>query len=1267
MLDLLRALRKSNLLTEADWEQLQADVADRPLTSPDEVLQHLVAGNLLTPWQASMLRQGKKAFFLGKYRLEELLGTGAMGAVFRARQPGLDRSVTLKILSPRVVRDARMVARFRQEMRAIAALDDPHIVAALDAESANNLHYLVMRWVPGEDLARVLARHGPLPIPFACECVRQTALGLQHAADRGLVHRDLKPSNLLLSFDNETGGPFVRILDFGLARFLDLTSDLPPATGSSAAQHRSAESLTGHGLLLGTPDYIAPEQARDTRSADVRSDLFSLGCTLFRLLTNQVPFPGDTPRERLLAREQSPPPKPSRHRPEIPPALDRLVQRLLEPDPARRFPTPRALAQALAPFSDPRARLLATAQAPAKGATELGSTYTYAAPTTLSSSSQLALPPENSQLELFLDRLATEVEPGPRRTRGTTRRLWLALQRHSRQLGEFSRRHTRALLVTAAGGLLLLTAGGLLHRWSRPVLLVAWPREETPTGEVVQPRVANRLLPEAGTLVGEELRLTLAPGPVQLELRRDRYEPVREEWEARWFERRRITPDWQLTPGAVRQERARQLIANLEEGANANAPPGSALRVRWQEAVTFVRDASGVPEAAEVARALARQRGPFDSFSGGLGQSREPRAGWQAPQPGRVRYWPAGLAGTWNTVTDLALSAEPPRLAIASLDRTVTLYDPQGGVTLRTWELPLAPRQVRFLADQRTLVAVADEGGAVLLDPGQPDPSPVLPLLRPPLLPRPRPNELLARVALDAQREGFAVVELPSGRVLRQFGAWPADAFREATAVATANWVAVDLVTGVELWNAELGTLIQSIAGGHRPQFDEAGQRLAVSRVPNEVDVYALEPAGLARLQQTLESAGEPLQFLPAEAGLLTRGSRRVTVWGGDPLAERRTLVDLPLTTAVAGPARRLVSAEVEYGEWATWNLDSGESQRVAVAEPQQVLAFDPAGRYVAGGGSRQGWHVWPQGADWPAVEPEWSLPAALSPDGTFWAARSGTQLQIRDTRDGSVREGWSAVLQETDDLQFSPSGELLAVTGGTGLFRRGLRVWRVAEESELPLPDLGEARVRGVAFHEPRSELLLAREGQSLAACHWPSGTVRELEAKWPAEIVSLGCDGRGQLLAVGCEDRSLWLYDRESGKQTRLKGVTTRVRKWTFSRDGRWLAGLGADRVWLFALETGRVVGNFPETPGGANDVQFDWQCQSLAVATNTGAVVVFALPRGKPTGPWRQRSLALGPAAGRVWQVCFSADGRHLVTLNGDRAVEVRRVADVAGARE
>jgi len=1269
VLELLRALRKSNLLTDAQWQQLQVEVADRPLTTGDQVLQHLLDRHLLTPWQADMLRQGKKAFHLGKYRLEELLGTGAMGAVFRARQPGLDRSVTLKILSPRVVRDARMVARFRQEMRAVAALDDPHIVAALDAESTNNLHYLVMRWVPGEDLARVLFRHGPLPIPFACECVRQVAVGLQHAADRGLVHRDLKPSNLLLSFDNETGGPFVRILDFGLARFLDLTSDIPPATSGPLPPHRTADPLTGHGLLLGTPDYIAPEQARNTRQADVRSDLFSLGCTLFRLLTNEIPFPGDNPRDRLLAREQSPPPQPSRHRPEIPPALDRLVQRLLEPDPARRFQTPKALIQALTPFCDPAARLIGPSAAQPATGTEPG-TVTGTPSTTQTPSSQFTLPSENSQLELFLDRLATEVvDPGSRRSPGVTRQLLRTLTHQARRARHFLRTHHRAVLATLLAGGLLVGGGVFIHHRSRPVVVIDWPATDPPQGSLTQSGQVLEL-PAAGTPTPTGLQVRLAPGPARLVLNRDRHESVVEEWQAGWFERRQVAPEWRLTAAAERQDQARQLQADLAEGADSQAPPGSPARQRWESAVEFLRRERGSPEILGVARALATQMGPLDPFRGGLARSTQPLAPWQQPEATRVRFWPAGLAATWNTVTDLAVWAEPARLAIASLDRTVTLFDVSRGVSLGLWELTDTPRQVQFLPGGQTLAVALADGGAVVLEEGHTEPRRTLAGSQPPLLPRPLPHELLTRVALDPQHAGLAVWNWQTGQPLRQFGSWPADAVRQVTAVAGADWVVVDLPAGVEIWNASSGQRLRELPGAHHPALDSSGRWLAVSRVPNEVDVHDLGPAPAVGPVETLESAGEPLAFLPGEGGLLTRAARRVLVWGLHPPRERNTLLEVPAVSAVSGLGGWLAGAEREYGEWSLWDLASGAVEKRVAAEPQTVVVADPEGRYVAGGGSRQGWELWPREPGWPAVAPAWSFPAALAPTGERWVARSGTRMQVRDTRDGSLREGWSAVLHETDELQFSPSGELLAVTGGSGLFRRRLHVWRMEEESELPLPELGEARVRGVAFHERARELFLAREGLSLAVCHWPSGTIRELPTKWPAEIVSLACDGRGRRLAVGCEDRSLWVYDRETRQQTRLKGVTTRVRKWVFSDDGRWLAGLAADRALLFSLDTGRVVGNLPEIAGGANDLQFDPQCRTLAVATNTGSVVLFALPAAraagkspgkgpvKTSGTLTSRTIRLGPAGGRVWQVCFSTDGRHLVTLNGDRSVEVRR---------
>ena len=261
--EFLRNLQKSNLLTPEQWKVVRRVAAGYPLSgapgsstavdevaqgrpSPEELARKLVERGFLTPWQAEMLLQGKKAFFIGKYRLLDCIGSGGMGAVFKAVHGELDRIVAIKIMSAEVVKDRRAVARFRQEVQALAALDDPHIVAAYDAASAGGLHYLVMEHIEGYDLGYLIKENGPLPIEWSCECIRQAALGLQYAHEKGMVHCDIKPTNLLVAKDPESGGPIVKILDLGLAR--------------GAGMRGGSGSLTQIGQFLGTPDYISPEQ-----------------------------------------------------------------------------------------------------------------------------------------------------------------------------------------------------------------------------------------------------------------------------------------------------------------------------------------------------------------------------------------------------------------------------------------------------------------------------------------------------------------------------------------------------------------------------------------------------------------------------------------------------------------------------------------------------------------------------------------------------------------------------------------------------------------------------------------------------------------------------------------------------------------------------------------------------------------------------------------------------------------------------------------------
>jgi WD40 repeat protein/predicted Ser/Thr protein kinase len=271
-----------------------------------------------------------------RYRVLRVLGHGGMGAVYQAEHRLMQRTVAIKVIRADLVARPGTVERFQREVRAAAQLTHPNIVIAYDAEQAGAAHFLVMEYVEGVNLAQHVREHGPLPVPQACIYIRQAALGLQHAFTKRMVHRDIKPQNLLL-----TPQGWVKILDFGLARFV---------SEAAALAEGEAPGLTRSGTMMGTPDYMAPEQANDPHTADSRADLYSLGCTLFFLLTGEPPFPKGTLVQRLANHQHTPPPGLTLRRSDVPPELAAVVERLLAKDPAQRYQTPAEVAQALVPF-----------------------------------------------------------------------------------------------------------------------------------------------------------------------------------------------------------------------------------------------------------------------------------------------------------------------------------------------------------------------------------------------------------------------------------------------------------------------------------------------------------------------------------------------------------------------------------------------------------------------------------------------------------------------------------------------------------------------------------------------------------------------------------------------------------------------------------------------------------------------------------------------------------------------------------------------------
>lgn len=303
-----------------------------------EGVTQLIADGYLTRWQArQLLEDGPKRFFVGQYLLLKELGRGGMGTVYRAMHPAMSRVVALKVMSNDFLTDRKKVARFEREIRTAAALDHPNIARALDAGHDGDTHYLVMEHVHGKDIDHWIEAIKVLPIAWCCQCISQAAAGLQHAFERGVTHRDLKPSNLLVvgkSLDRE---PVVKIVDFGLARMSDDVG--------------GEEQLTRAGRTVGTWAYIAPEQAMDATHADIRSDIYSLGCTLYHMLSGRLPFQGKTELETLMMRMKSDPPRLKSVRSDVDSRLDDIVAKMVSRDPSQRFQTPAELAQALTAYA----------------------------------------------------------------------------------------------------------------------------------------------------------------------------------------------------------------------------------------------------------------------------------------------------------------------------------------------------------------------------------------------------------------------------------------------------------------------------------------------------------------------------------------------------------------------------------------------------------------------------------------------------------------------------------------------------------------------------------------------------------------------------------------------------------------------------------------------------------------------------------------------------------------------------------------------------
>jgi serine/threonine protein kinase/WD40 repeat protein len=1229
--EFLRLLQKSSLLTPEQWKSVRQEVAraarDRAAgkpgadgaapasLTPAELVEKLVKRGFITPWQAEKLLEGKKAFTVGKYKLVDRVGTGGMGHVFKAVHGDMGRTVALKIMLAETIQNREAVARFRKEIQAVAALDDPHIVAAYDAGTFGaGLNYLVMEFVDGHDLGYLLEEEGPLPVGWACECIRQAALGLQYVHEKGMVHRDIKPTNILVAKDPESDRPLVKILDLGLARFISETTSAD--TPSSEKGGRDG-SLTQFGQLLGTPDYIAPEQGQNVQAADIRSDIFSLGCTLFRVLTGQFPFAGETVLQKLEAREKTDALRLKTLRPDVPAELDAVVARMLARDPKLRYQTPREVAQALAPFTTqfapfrirPRKKP-ADAKQPNR---PLG---------------------EETRLDEIFKGLADVESDQSLSVAGITTRL---------------KRVTPRYWLAAAGLALLVAASSFVWgHLSAATLVIDWPDEQREGAEL---RVNQRRVPISN---GSSIAAKGNSGTWRLSLARDGYETIDETLTLRRGERRAYTPAWRPTARTLR----RAALQKLEKQVEARAPldvsssPAVALRA---DLLSFLREHPTSPEAHTARQLASRLRWPLDLLDGrdvpdGLDFALQTGN----PQESSVR--PVGIFGDgrlnfWNRITAVAVSDDGRLIVGASLDGTVRVLDAADGKTRHIIVPPIAPTALAFSPKGAILAIVGRSGPVTLWNAAEGTIVATLPDTA-------GPTAFIqdgSLIAVQAARQEIALFDPSNGELRRTLHGHATGILEGLTFSHQGKMLAsYGGDSSVFLWDVASGQERRRFPNARQPLFSPDDTYLAAGSTNGDLVLWDTRTGETKR---TFDDGGYPLAFDSTGEKVVSKRPGRAVVWDMATGEEIRTIIEVPELAAVSPDGNWLAGADDVLGELVFWNLSGGPRRSVSTAGPVDTMEFvSDSSALVAGTRDHV---VQTVAVDSGTERPLASWPVAqadLSPDGRWLALRQGDQVDLVDVTTGQTVRTLAGSAADLVALAFSPDGRLIAGFGGWGFFKTSLRLWDTTDGHELSLAGEPLGSVRALSFSADSQ--LLACAGESRLVTVWNVGRkeVAQTLDDFPDRVKALAFQPDGRRLAVACHDRSVVLWDLKgaSGKSLATQGVA--CQQLVFSSDGKLLAGAADERVLIWKLESGEEPVELAAGDTTIRSIAFDLAATRLAATGEEGTVWVWNDPARTSSTGQPDRDLRIGPLHGIVNRVIWGPDGRHLLTLNGNGTVYV-----------
>jgi WD40 repeat protein/serine/threonine protein kinase len=1249
--DFLACLRQSHLLTEADLRSVEKELRDGRALA-----EELVRRELLTPWQARMLLAGRSAFFLGRYRLIDLLGRGGMGNVFLAEDHTLGRSVAIKVLKEDLLTSSASVARFEREIQAAAAVDHPHVVRAIDADSvggdgAGRSYFLVMEYVDGPNLHELLKRTGPLPLAAACEIARQTALALAHAHAQGLVHRDVKPSNLLLDW-KPPAAPQVKLLDLGLARLAE------------AAESRGA--ITATGQVLGTPDYIAPEQAADSRAADARSDIYSLGCTLFFLAARRPPFVKGNVVERMLARQRENAPPLSTVCEAVPTELDAVAARMLKRRPEDRYQGAAEVAAALAPFCppDPHAAAVLWDEVTRQAGSE---TLTGTEPTLILRESTLAQSlasslvdltgKEDSEYERFLNHLASEVEEGSSGpptpstpTSGATRSSRSTrLQRELDEKNRRDRRRWRWVIAGVLAGAAVLIAFALWRQSVQTVLVVEWPLAER---EEATLEIDGLILPLPNT---QRASYPHHRTRRRLRVTRKGYKPIDRQWDLDRGGSHTFRPRWEPTDETIRHREFATLEARVAaylqanrgadafdlEGSHAQMARIEDYRRRWQ-------GSPGVMEAA--GRLIARLPVPADALRREDVDADELIIAGQ----GDAAAAPAELVGIlgdsrlrhWNHVGSVGLSPDGRTIASAGGDAGAMLWDAQTGRLLH-W-FPTGPAMIH---------------GRVAFSPD---------------------GSLIATYGLH----GVTVWETATKLVRFRFGgntvsvAYSPDGTMLAAGDYEKSIQLVDAVTGEQrlVLTGHTG-VVRSV------RFSPDGAALASSADDGTVRLWNVADGTVRHTLRHPEEAGPHgvtcVAFSPDGTLLASASPEVVKLWNPNT-GDLRRAIQVHAYHVAFHPDRKTLLTANEAGVW-FWDAATGQEVTAIRSVPvagysDNNLAFSADGRKLAIGCGDGRVRIFDAQTHKPLIEqPPLLTAAAVSPDGRLLAVGDDEgRVTLHDMATLETIRAWRAGAQKLLKLAFSPSGQTLATAGHV----EPVKLWEVSSG------ELRQTLHPSPGFPPGFNALVFTPDGALLAAIGrhphvWNVATgrlVHDLKQLDRAGELAVTPDGRTLFAWTGSSPSVLRHFDLATGRTAgafELEGqVDFRSGRLAFSPDGGLLAVCNYNRLEFWNARTIRVnrsyrsgVKPWQRTAlfSFTNDIAYSPDGGTVATAMGNGQVALWQVAR-KPQSQraeWDtsldspQTALQLGPPAGYVLEVHYTPDGRHLVTVNRNGTVYVLRL--------